>query len=52
MASPQINIDEILLQAQGADENQRSLGMNALNNLAQQNLSSFLTILGTILSNE
>jgi len=26
--------------------------MNALNNLAQQNLSSFLTILGTILSNE
>ena len=52
MASPQINIDEILLQAQGADENQRSLGMNALNNLAQQNLSSFLIILGTILSNE
>ena len=52
MASHQINIDEILLQAQGADENQRSLGMNALNNLAQQNLSSFLTILGTILSNE
>lgn len=52
MASLQINIDEILLQAQGADENQRSLGMNALNNLAQQNLSSFLTILGTILSNE
>ena len=52
MASPQINIDEILLQAQGADENQRSLGMNALKNLAQQNLSSFLTILGTILSNE
>ena len=50
--TPQINIDEILLQAQGADENQRSLGMNALNNLAQQNLSSFLTILGTILSNE
>ena len=52
MASPQINIDEILLQAQGADDNQRSLGMNALNNLAQQNLSSFLTILGTILSDE
>ena len=50
--NPQVNIDEILLQAQGADENQRRLGMNALNNLAQQNLSSFLTILGTILSNE
>lgn len=50
--TPQINIDEILLQAQGADDNQRSLGMNALNNLAQQNLSSFLTILGTILSDE
>ena len=51
-ATPQINIDEILLQAQGTDPNQRNIGMNALNNLAQQNLSSFLTILGTILSDE
>ena len=51
-ATPQINIDEILLQAQGSDPNQRNIGMNALNNLAQQNLSSFLTILGTILSDE
>ena len=51
-ATPQLNIDEILLQAQGSDPNQRNIGMNALNNLAQQNLSSFLTILGTILSDE
>ena len=51
-STPQINIDEILLQAQGADPNQRNIGMKALNDLAQQNLSSFLTNLGTILSNE
>ena len=51
-STPQINIDQILLQAQGADPNQRNIGMKALNDLAQQNLSSFLTNLGTILSNE
>ena len=51
-STPQINFDQILLQAQGADPNQRNIGMKALNDLAQQNLSSFLTNLGTILSNE
>ena len=50
--TPQINIDQLLLQAQSADPNQRNAGMKVLNELAQNNLSSFLTILGTILSNE
>jgi hypothetical protein len=34
------------------DQNQRNLGMKALDTLAKSNLSSFLTELGKILSNE
>ena len=51
-SAPQISIDQLLLQAQGADQNLRNQAMNAINNLAQSNLSSFLTILGTVLSDE
>ena len=51
-STPQLNIDQLLLQAQGADPNQRNHGMIALDNLAKSDLSSFLMELGTILSNE
>ena len=54
MSTPtaQLSIDQLLLQAQDSDQNQRNLGMNALDNLAKSDLSSFLTELGKILSDE
>ena len=54
MSTPttQVSIDQLLLQAQDSDQNQRNLGMNALDNLAKSDLSSFLTELGKILSDE
>ena len=51
-STPQVSIDQLLLQAQDMDQNQRNLGMKALDTLAKSNLSSFLTELGKILSNE
>ena len=48
----QINIDQLLLQAQDADPNQRKIGLNAIDKLSQSHLSSFLTELGTVLSDE
>ena len=51
-STPQLSIDQLLLQAQDSDQNQRNFGMNALDNLAKSDLSSFLVELGTILSNE
>jgi len=54
MSTPttQVSIDQLLLQAQDPDPNQRNLGMNSLDNLAKSDLSSFLTELGKILSDE
>ena len=51
-STTQLSIDQLLLQAQDSDQNQRNLGMNALDNLAKSDLSSFLTELGKILSDE
>ena len=51
-STSQISIDQLLLQAQDIDQNQRNLGMKALDTLARTNLPSFLTELGKILSNE
>ena len=48
----QINIDQLLLQAQSSDQNQRKIGLNAIEQLSQTNLSAFLTSLGTVLSDE
>ena len=50
--TPQISIDQLLLQAQDTDPNQRTQAMIAIENLSQANLSSFLNLLGTILSDE
>ena len=50
--TPQINIDELLLQAQDQDQSKRTFAMNAIDKLSQTSLSSFLTLLGTILSDE
>ena len=48
----QINIDELLVQAQSADPSQRKNGLNAIEKLSQSHLSSFLTELGKVLSDE
>ena len=46
------NIEQFLTMALDVNETTRNTGMNALNSLAEQNLSSFLHEMGKILSNE
>ena len=46
------NFEQLLAMALDVNETTRNNGMNALNSLAEQNLSSFFQQLGMILSNE
>ena len=51
-ATQELNIDQLLLQAQSADQVQRNNGMIAISSLAENNLSSFLIEMGKRLSDE